>query len=36
MQRVRVNRTAAPWDPFGGDPDLTVETFHEVADALGA
>jgi 2-haloacid dehalogenase len=36
MQSVWVNRTAAPWETFDGDPDLTVETFHEVADALDA
>ncbi|MBB6645387.1 haloacid dehalogenase type II [Halobellus ruber] len=36
MQSVWVNRTDQPWETFGGEPDLTVETFHELADALGA
>ena len=34
MQGVRVDRKGDPWEPFGGDPDLTVETFHELADEL--
>ncbi|MFA1611505.1 haloacid dehalogenase type II [Halobellus rubicundus] len=36
MQGVRVDRKGDPWDGFGGDPDLTVETFDELAEALSA
>ena len=36
MQGVWVDRKDSPWEPFGGDPDLTVGTLHELADALGA
>jgi 2-haloacid dehalogenase len=36
MQSAWVNRKNRPWDTFGGEPDLTVGTFHELADALGA
>jgi len=36
MQGVWVDRKNTPWEPFGGDPDLTVRTLHELADALGA
>lgn len=35
MQGVRVDRKGRPWEPFDGEPHLTVETFHELADALG-
>ncbi|MFB6353631.1 MAG: haloacid dehalogenase type II [Halobacteriales archaeon] len=35
MQGVWVDRGGAPWDPFDGDPDLVVESFFELADALG-
>jgi 2-haloacid dehalogenase len=35
MQSVWVDRKASPWEPFDGDPDLTVETFHELAAKLG-
>jgi 2-haloacid dehalogenase len=35
MQGVRVDRKATPWEPFDGDPDLTIESFYELADALG-
>jgi len=34
MQSAWVNRKTQPWDAFGGDPDLTIETFSELADAL--
>lgn len=34
MQSAWVNRKAQPWDPFDGDPDLTIETFYDLADAL--
>jgi len=36
MQGVWVDRKGEPWDGFAGDPDLTVETFHELAEALSA
>ena len=35
MQGVWVDRKGDPWEPFDGDPDLTVETFHELAEELG-
>ncbi|ELZ40856.1 haloacid dehalogenase [Halorubrum saccharovorum DSM 1137] len=35
MQAVRVDRKGAPWEPFAGEPDLTIESIHELADALG-
>jgi len=35
MQSVWVDRKASPWEPFDGDPDLAVETFHELAAELG-
>ncbi|EMA43700.1 haloacid dehalogenase type II [Halococcus saccharolyticus] len=35
MQGVWVDRKGSPWDPFDGDPDLTIETFHDLADELG-
>lgn len=34
MQGVWVDRKATPWEPFDGEPALTVETVHEFADAL--
>ncbi|WP_255152952.1 haloacid dehalogenase type II [Halorarius halobius] len=34
MQGVRVDRKGAPWETFGGEPDLTVETFYDLADEL--
>ncbi|MFB6218739.1 MAG: haloacid dehalogenase type II [Halobacteriaceae archaeon] len=34
MQGVWVNRAGGPWEPFGGDPDRTVASFHELADDL--
>lgn len=36
MQGVWVDRKGSPWEPFGTDPDLTVETFHELAAELDA
>ena len=36
MQAVWVDRKATPWEPFDGEPDLTVESFFELAEALGA
>ena len=35
MQAVRVDRKGTPWEPFGGEPDLTIESIHELADELG-
>ena len=34
MQSVWVDRKGTPPEPFGSGPDLTVETFHELGDAL--
>ena len=36
MQGVRVDRSGTPWEPFDGEPDLTVESLHEFADVLGS
>jgi len=35
MHGVRVDRKGAPWEPFDGTPDLTVETIYELAEVLG-
>jgi 2-haloalkanoic acid dehalogenase, type II len=35
MQTAWVDRKSTPWEPFGPSPDLTVETFHQLADQLG-
>jgi 2-haloacid dehalogenase len=35
MWGVRVDRKDTPWEPFGGEPDLTIDSFHDLADALG-
>ncbi|WP_280535407.1 haloacid dehalogenase type II [Halopenitus sp. POP-27] len=34
MQGVWVDRKGSPWEPFGSDPDLIVESLHELADTL--
>lgn len=34
MQAVWVDRKGSPWEPFDGEPDLTVETLDELADVL--
>lgn len=34
MQGVRVDRAGTPWDPFDGDPSLTVHSLAELADRL--
>jgi 2-haloacid dehalogenase len=34
-QGVWVDRKATPWEPFDGEPDLTIESFYELADTLG-
>jgi 2-haloacid dehalogenase len=36
MQGVWINRQETLWGPYDVDPDLTVESFHDVADELGA
>jgi 2-haloacid dehalogenase len=35
MQGVWVNRADQRWEPFDGDPDLAIESFHDLADELG-
>ncbi|MFC7131204.1 haloacid dehalogenase type II [Haloferax chudinovii] len=35
MQGVWVDRKGSPWETFGDDPNLTIETFFELAEALG-
>ena len=35
MQGVWADRKGSPWDPFDGEPDYTIETFHDLADELG-
>lgn len=35
MQGAWLNRGGAPWDGFAADPDLTIESFHALADELG-
>jgi 2-haloacid dehalogenase len=34
MQGVWVDRKSSPWETFGSDPDLTIETFFELAETL--
>lgn len=34
MDGVWVNRTGSAWQPFDGEPDLEIETFHDLADEL--
>jgi 2-haloacid dehalogenase len=34
MQGVWAKRKGKSWEPFGDEPDLTVETFHELAEEL--
>ncbi|MGB9966003.1 haloacid dehalogenase type II [Halobacterium hubeiense] len=36
MQSAWVDRKATPWEPFAGDPDLTIGDFHDLVDALPA
>ncbi|MBV0923354.1 haloacid dehalogenase type II [Halomicroarcula limicola] len=33
-QGVWVNRDDGPWDAFAGDPDLTIESFHDLVEEL--
>lgn len=35
MQGVWADRKGDPWVRFDGEPDLTIETFHDLADELG-
>ena len=35
MQGAWVDRKSTPWEPFGSVPDLTIETFYELAETLG-
>lgn len=35
MQGVWLNRKSRPWETFGGDPALTADSIHDVADELG-
>lgn len=35
MQSAWIDRKGSPWESFGGEPDLTVATVYELADALG-
>ena len=35
MQGVWVDRSGTPWEPFDGEPDLTIESMHELVDTLG-
>ncbi|WP_138005400.1 haloacid dehalogenase type II [Halalkalirubrum salinum] len=34
LQTVWVNRKKTPWESFGTEPDLTIETFFQLAEAL--
>ena len=36
MQGIWINRKGMPWEPFADEPDLTVDSFYELADKLGA
>jgi len=35
MQGIWMDRKGTPWEPFDGEPSLTVETIHDIADELG-
>lgn len=34
MQGAWVDRQSSPWEPFGPDPNLTIDTFHDLAETL--
>ncbi len=34
LQGIWMDRKGAPWEPFDGTPDLTVETIHDIAEEL--
>ncbi|WP_340099245.1 haloacid dehalogenase type II [Salinibaculum salinum] len=36
MQGIWMNRKDTPWEPFDGEPSLTVGTIHDIADELDA
>jgi len=36
MQGVWINRQDTIWGPYDAEPDLTIESFHDLADELGA
>ena len=36
MQGVWVDRKGSPWEPFDGEPALTIDSFHDLAETLGA
>ena len=35
MQGVWANRKDSPWEPFDGEPDLVIDDFYNLAEALG-
>ncbi|WP_049972413.1 haloacid dehalogenase type II [Haladaptatus cibarius] len=35
MQGVWADRKGTPWEPFGDEPDLVIESFDDLADELG-
>jgi len=35
MQGAWVDRKDTPWEPFGEEPDLTIDTFYDLAEELG-
>ncbi|WP_311171601.1 haloacid dehalogenase type II [Halobellus ordinarius] len=35
MWGIRVDRKGTPWEPFDGEPDLTIDSFHDLCEALG-
>jgi 2-haloacid dehalogenase len=35
MDGVWANRKDSSWEPFDGEPDLEIESFHDLADELG-
>ncbi len=34
MQAAWVDRKGSPWEPFAGDPDLTISDFHDLVATL--
>lgn len=35
IQAAWMDRKSTPWEPFDPDPNLTIETFYELAETLG-
>ena len=35
MQGVWIDRKGSPWEPFDGEPTLTIDSFDDLADELG-